>query len=133
MDSLYFNQGIFEKIVNGLGDNFIVKSRDADFREVLRDAELVLEHYSDESLGSKGFDESRMCSYRIYSDEGEYRGFPLKIIRVDEYYCKQAEDRRDGSFFAVCSNLDMEADEIREAAHWRWQIENNVFKRRGGH
>ena len=27
----------------------------------------------------------------------------------------------------------MEADEIREAVHWRRQIENNVFKRRGGH
>ena len=86
MDSLYFNQGIFDKIVNGLGAHFIVKSRDADFREVLKDAELVLEHYSDESLESKGFDESRMCSYRIYSDEGEYKGFPLKIIRVDEHY-----------------------------------------------
>ena len=59
MDSLYFNQGIFDKIVNGLGAHFIVKSRDADFREVLKDAELVLEHYSDESLESKGFDESR--------------------------------------------------------------------------
>ena len=129
MDSLYFNQGIFDKIVNGLGAHFIVKSRDADFREVLKDAELVLEHYSDESLESKGFDESRMCSYRIYSDEGEYKGFSLKIIRVDEHYNKRAKGKRDVSFYAVCSDLDMEADEIREAAHWRWQIENNVFKR----
>ncbi|MEW8188709.1 MAG: hypothetical protein AB2766_05330, partial [Candidatus Thiodiazotropha endolucinida] len=31
MDSLYFNRGIFEKIVNGLGAHFIVKSRDAGF------------------------------------------------------------------------------------------------------
>ena len=133
MDSLYFNQGIFDKIVNGLGAHFIVKSRDADFREVLKDAELVLEHYSDESLESKGFDESRMCSYRIYSDEGEYKGFPLKIIRVDEHYNKRAKGKRDVSFYAVCSDLDMEADEIREAAHWRWQIENNVFKRLNEH
>ena len=133
MDSLYFNQGIFEKIVKGLGAHFIVKSRDAGFREVLRDAELVLEYYSDESLESRGFDASRMCSYWIYSEKGEYRGFPLKIIRVDEHYSKRAEGRRDESFFAVCSDLDMEADEIREAAHWRWQIENNVFKRLNEH
>ena len=126
MDSLYFNQGIFEKIVKGFGAHFIVKSRDAGFRE-------VLEHYSDESLESKGFDASRMCSYRIYSDEGEYKGFPLKIIRVDEHYSKRAEGRRDGSFYAVCSDLDMEADEIREAVHWQWQIENNVFKRFNEH
>ena len=57
----------------------------------------------------------------------------MKIIRVDEYYSKGAEGRRDESFFAVCSDLDMEADEIREAAHWRWQIENNVFKRLNEH
>ena len=60
-------------------------------------------------------------------------GFPLKIIRVDAHYGKRAEERRDESFFAVCSELDMEVDEIREAAHWRWQTENNVFKRRGEH
>ena len=73
MDSLYFNQGIFEKIVNGLGTHVIIKNRDAGFRK-------VLEHYS-----------------------------------------KRAEGRRDESFFAVCSELDMEVDEIREAAHWRWK------------
>lgn len=57
----------------------------------------------------------------------------MKIIRVDEHYSKRAEGKRDESFFAVCSELDMEVDEIREAAHWRWQIENNVFKRLNEH
>lgn len=70
MDSLYFNQGIFEKIVKGLGAHVIIKSRDAGFREVLEDVKLIFDHYSDESLESKGFDASRMCSYRIYSEEG---------------------------------------------------------------
>ena len=41
-----------------------------------------------------------MCSYRIYSDEGEYKGFPLKIIRVDEHYNKRAKGKRDVSFYA---------------------------------
>ena len=37
------------------------------------------------------------------------------------------------AFLPFAVNLDMEADEIREAAHWRWQIENNVFKRLNEH
>lgn len=103
MNSLYFNQGIFEKIVKGLEAHVIIKSRDADFKKVLEEPKLFFDHYSDESLESKGFNASRMCSYRIYSEEGEHKGFPLKIIRVDEHYSKRAEGKRDESFlpFAV--------------------------------
>ena len=68
MDSLYFNQGIFEKIVNGLRTHFIVKSRDAGFREILED-------YADESLESKGFDVSRICLIKYCNFSLKFRSY----------------------------------------------------------
>ncbi len=50
MDSLYFNQGIFEKIVNGLGAHFIVKSRRVD------------EHYGKRAEGRRDESFFAVCS-----------------------------------------------------------------------
>ena len=66
-----------------------------------------------------------------------HRGPPLRkpgagtaggAEELKEYYPKRRR-RRNTSCWIVTTDLELALEEIREAAHQRWQIENNVFKR----
>ncbi len=97
---------------------------------MLKDACMFFEKYTQ---GYQTFsDGTRMCSYQICLTEDEFAGIPIQIIQVDEYYSKRKKDLQV-HFFAVCTEMEMSAKEIREVAHYRWQIENNVFEKLNEH
>jgi IS4 transposase len=52
----------------------------------------------------------------------------VQVVELKEYYPKR-KGQRNLSCWIVTTDLELPLEEIREAAHQRWQIENNVFKR----
>lgn len=131
MDSLYFNEKIFKCIAHELNAYLIIKSRNPEFRDVLKEANLLMGITPD--IFKEGYDGNRMCRYRIWETELEFASCPIQIIKVQEYYPKKMKEEANTEFFAVCTDMTMTAEEIRLAAHLRWEIENNVFKRLNEH
>ena len=52
----------------------------------------------------------------------------MQVVELKEYYPKRKRER-NLSCWIVTTDLKLPLEEVREAAHQRWQIENNVFKR----
>ena len=50
------------------------------------------------------------------------------MVQLREYYPKGKRER-NASCWIVCTDMDLPLEELRQAAHQRWQIENRVFKR----
>jgi IS4 transposase len=63
---------------------------------------------------------------------GVYAGHPLQIAHLVEDYPKRKTNQHVDCWI-VTTDLDLQPEEIREAAHLRWHIENNTFKRLSQH
>jgi IS4 transposase len=63
---------------------------------------------------------------------GVYAGHPLQIAHLMEDYLKR-KTYQHVECWIVTTDLDLQPEEIREAAHLRWHIENNTFKRLSHH
>lgn len=63
------------------------------FREVLKDAKLILDNKdkldNHDISESKGFDSTRLCSFRIEITSGDFAGYPVRIAHLTEYYPKR--------------------------------------------
>ncbi len=69
-----------------------------------------------------------MVSYQVYALEGfflEGVDAPIKVAWVHEENLRTGEQI---DFWALTSLQELTACEMRELAHWRWDIENNGFK-----
>jgi IS4 transposase len=52
----------------------------------------------------------------------------VQVVQRKEYYPKRKRERNTCCWI-VSTDMELSLEELREAAHQRWQIENNVFKR----
>ena len=130
-DALYFTRGFFSLIRNDLQAHLLIKCKDPEFREVLYDAASLFDNQSpsvERISSSSDFDEQRWCSWTVERTSGEFANFPVQVVRLTEHYPKRSRNREVVTWI-VTTNLGLSCSEIREAAHLRWQIENNVFKR----
>jgi len=130
-DSLYFNQEIF-KLVRKRHSHLLIKSSDPGFRTVLSEAKYNIDRKDEMDTDvetSEGFDEERMCKWTMESTSGIFAGYPVTVSHLVEFYPKNQESRQHAESWITSTDLSLNHDEIREAAHFRWQIENNVFKR----
>ena len=128
-DSLYFNQTTFDT-VRTLGSHLLIKS-DEPFRDVLKDAELLFNAQTtaiDTIPETKGFDYERWCDYSIKVTSEEFAGYSILVAHVWEDYPKRKKDPHV-DFWVASTDPTLSAEELREAAHLRWHIENNIFKR----
>jgi hypothetical protein len=128
LDSLYFNQPFFD-CVRSKGAHLLIKSDEPSFREVLVDAKFVFENKKDLVVPVQekhGFDDVRFCSWRIEKTSGEFAGYPLQVSHLLEDYPKRKKNQHLECWIVT-------TDLIREAAHLRWHIENNGFKRLSHH
>jgi len=78
LDSLYFNQPFFD-CIRSKGAHLLIKSDEPSFREVLMDAKFVFENKKDLVVPveeKQGFDEFRVCSWRIEKTSGVFAGYP---------------------------------------------------------
>jgi hypothetical protein len=131
VDALYFNKNSFKR-VRMKNSHILIKCKEPEFREVLKDAQFIFNaknEVSDDVLTTSGFDSQRMCSWTIEITNGEFAGYPVKIAHLVEDYPHEKEDKSHIECWIVTTDLTLTPNEIREAAHLRWHIENNVFKR----
>lgn len=130
-DSLYFNQEIF-KLVRKRHSHLLIKSSDPGFRTVLSEAKYIIDRKNvmeTDVVTSSGFDGERMCRWTMESTSGKFAGYPVSVSHLVEFYPKNQESRQHAESWITTTDLSLNHKEIREASHFRWQIENNVFKR----
>jgi hypothetical protein len=126
LDALYFNTNTI-KIARGQKAHVLYKFQEADFRQVTQDAQNLFQHFgADEE--KTGWDHERQCRWKLHKTTDRFAGYPVQVVQLKEYYPKRKRERNT-SCWIVCTDLELALEELREAAHQRWQIENNVFKR----
>jgi hypothetical protein len=79
-------------------------------------------------LVREGFDSNRCCKWSIEIVENEFAGYPVQVARLRESYLKRKKNKNVESW-VVTTDMSLSPEEMREGAHLRWHIENNVFKR----
>jgi len=126
LDALYFNTNTI-KIAREQGAQVLFKFKDADLRTVTKDAENLFEHWgADEE--ERGFDSERLCRWRVRKTTEEFAGHAVQVAELVEFFPKRKREQTTRCWI-VTTDEDLSLEEIREAAHQRWQVENNVFKR----
>ncbi|MBT3276132.1 MAG: hypothetical protein HN368_23490 [Spirochaetales bacterium] len=127
-DSLYFNGNMFRK-VRGAGAHILIKSSNPEFRAVLQEAQFLFEHDVVEGVETdSGYDSERLWHWSMKKTSGEFAGYPIQIAHLVENYSKRTTDALAESWI-VSTDFSLSSLSLREAAHLRWHIENNVFKR----
>lgn len=132
VDGLYFNKKTFGNI-RDKNSHILIKCKDPEFREVLKDAQFIFKAKNeviDEVTTATGFDYQRMCYWNIEITSGRFADYPVRIAHLTEDYpLEKAKDKNHIECWIVTTDFSLSPNEIREIAHLRWHIENNVFKR----
>lgn len=126
LDALYFNRNTIA-IARHQHSHVLFKFKNADYRTVTADASNLFQYFGgDEQLS--GWDAQRDCRWTLRKTLDRYAGYPVQVVELTETYPKRKRDRTVTSWI-VTTDLGLPLEEVREAAHQRWQIENGVFKR----
>jgi len=126
LDALYFTKTTIA-IARGQHAHLLFKFKNADYRSVTADASNLFHYFGgDEEL--RGWDTQRGCRWRVRKTLDHYAGYPLQVVELTETYPKRKRDRTVISWI-VTTDLELPLEEVREAAHQRWRIENGIFKR----
>jgi hypothetical protein len=127
VDVLYFNVKTI-RIARGQGSHILFKFKDADLREVTKDAQNLFEHFGGDEEKS-GWDNERQCQWKLRKTLDSFAGYPVQVVELTEFYPKRKKREQHVRCWIVTTDLELPLEEVREAAHQRWQIENRVFKR----
>ena len=127
-DSLYFNTSTFTHVRSN-GAHLLIKGSNPEFRSVLQDAQFLFTHDVVEGVETdSGFDYVRFCHWSMKKTSGDFAGYPIQIAHLVEDYPKRTKNAHCECWI-VSTDLSLSSSSLREAAHLRWHIENNVFKR----
>jgi hypothetical protein len=126
LDALYFNTNTI-KIAREQQAHVLFKFKEAEFRTVTQDAQNLFEHWGGDEEQSE-FDGERMCRWTVRKTNDSFAGYAVQVVELVEFYPKRKRERTTRCWI-VTTDVDLTLEEIREAAHQRWEIENNVFKR----
>jgi hypothetical protein len=129
LDGEYFTKNIFDEVASAKA-SLLIKSKEP-FRDVHQDAQLLFQakdKFPGDIIEESGFDVERCCHWSIEITSGEFADFPVQVAHLVEDYPKRKVDRHVECWI-VTTELSLLPREIREAAHLRWHVENNVFKR----
>ena len=139
LDALYFTQPFFQ-MVRHQQTHLLIKyspheNEDGEvtklFRDVLEDAKALFAAPSsaiDPVEESHSFDSKRWCFWYMKKTSAEFAGVPVNIFFLVEDYPKRKKNAHTETWI-ITTDLSLDFEEAREAAHLRWQIENNEFKR----
>jgi hypothetical protein len=126
LDALYFNTNTI-KIARQQTAHVLFKFQEADFRQVTQDAQNLFQHFGADEQQT-GWDRERQCRWKACQTTDRFAGYPVQVVQLSEYYPK-GKRQRNTRCWIVTTDMQLPLEEVREAAHQRWQIENNVFKR----
>lgn len=126
LDALYFTCPVF-RLLRRAGAHLLIKLKDADYRQVTQDAANLFQHFGADQE-AQGFDPQRLCSWTARQTLAAFAGFPVQVVHLQEFYPKRRHNPQVECWI-VTTELSLSLEEIRQAAHCRWQIENNLFKR----
>jgi len=130
-DGLYVNAPFVNLCLNEVKSDVLVKTDDTSLN-IIKDAIGLFqskELFGDRIQQAIGVDPQRMCEYEVMMTSGftlEGVDAQLSVAWVVEENLRTQEGEQ---FFVVASNqyltTPLSAEEMRELAHWRWDVENN--------
>lgn len=129
LDGEYFTKNTFAQI-RSYNSHLLIKSKEP-FRDVHQDALLLFkakDSFPGGIIQESGFDAERLCRWSIQITSGEFAGFPVQVAHLVEDYIKRKSNPHVECWI-VTTDTSLLPKEIREAAHLRWHVENNLFKR----
>lgn len=126
LDALYFNLNTI-RIAREQKAHVLFKFKEADYRSVSADAQNLFQHWGGDEEAT-GWDDERGCRWRVRKTLDVFGSYPVQVVELREHYPKRRRDQTV-SCWIVTTDVDLSLEEVREAAHQRWQIENGIFKR----
>lgn len=126
LDALYFSSPVFQRI-RSLAAHLLIKIKDSEYRVVTKDASNLFTHFGGDKE-AQGFDSLRLCRWQARQTLSCFAGFPVQVVELTETYPKH-HGIPTVTCWILTTDLSLSLEELREAAHLRWQIENNLFKR----
>ena len=135
-DALYLDREDF-RLCRELGSHLLVKTEGGEAFTVIQDARSLFFPRGRKIRGdvhcNKDIDRVRNIEYEIRWAEGFLWGdlkHPLTVAHVREKHLKPSKGRPEEiEFWVVTTASGLEGADLRELAHQRWHIENQVFKR----
>jgi len=112
------------KIARSQKAHVLFKFKEADFRQVTQDAQNLFKHFGGDEE-QRGWDSARQCRWKLRKTTDAFAGYPVQVVELNEYYPKKKRER-NVSCWIVSTDVDLPLEEVREAAHQRWQIENTT-------
>lgn len=132
-DGLYASKDDFQLCLDH-GSHLLVKT-DEETLTVIQDAKHLFHVREATKLEGvfheKGHDPKRFRDYEVMWAEGfEWQGLILTVAWVQEWEL----DSKTGlvertEFYVLTTATGLTGEDLRELAHLRWEIENNIFKR----
>jgi len=126
-DGLYATKEDFELCLDH-GSHLLVKT-DEEGLAAIQDACYLFR--CEDGLHLEGSDAKRHMEYEVTWTEGiEWQGLSLTVAHVEEHHLRPAKDEpEDIEFWVLTTATGFTGEDLRELAHLRWEIENNIFKR----
>ncbi len=132
-DGLYATKEDFQLCLDQ-GSDLLVKT-DEEALTVIQDAKHLFHVQNASKLEGifqqKGYDPKRDVDYEVMWAEGfEWQGHRLSVAWVQEWALNPKTGVVERTeFYVLTTATGLVGEDLRELAHWRWEIENNIFKR----
>ena len=133
MDGLYRDKESINLCLSN--DSIPVIKTDEERLVVIQDAKNLFnnyENFKEDVEYVEGFDDERLCSYKVYCCGDLYFNgvdIPCQVASVEEEYPKEKDPKRKfRSYYVIAFSDRFDALQMRELGHLRWRIENNGFR-----
>ena len=129
-DGLYLVAPFFNLCLGELNADVLIKTDDTT-RQIIKDAMGLFackQQFPEGILTAEGADAVRMCYYQVTMADGfflEKVDADLTVTWVVETHLRTGELTE---FWVITSAKRLLPEEVRELAHWRWDVENHGFK-----
>jgi hypothetical protein len=132
-DGLYASREDFQLCLDE-GSHLLVKT-DEEGLSVIQDAQYLFTPRNTkdfQGVGRKaGDDVKRKIDYEVWwVEEFDWQGLKMTVAWVKEHHRQAPKGQpEDTAFWVLTTITGLTGEDLRELAHRRWEIENNIFKR----
>lgn len=133
-DGLYITEKMLRLCREDLKTHLLVKTTELDTLSILQDAEALFRaegEFARDVEHAKGTDMERSMEYEVWAAPGFHHGKfapELKVARVRIQMLKGPRKGGLETFWIITTDVSLTAEQMRELAHLRWSIENDVFR-----